>query len=83
VGSPIFGAGSRVERENIEFGRADQSVFHHDQTGLKGSELINVIGAQNLQLAGILRIDLAELRVTLGSECSVVARPVSGGGARQ
>ena len=81
--APILGAGRRVEGENIEFGRADQSVLHHDQAGLEGSELTDVVGAQDLQLAGILRIDLAELRVTLGRECSVVARPVSGGRARR
>ena len=46
--SPVLGAGGRVEGENIEFGRADQSVIHHDQTGLEGSELIDVVSAQNL-----------------------------------
>jgi hypothetical protein len=45
VGSPILGASSRVERKNIEFGGADQSVVHHDQAGFEGGELINVISA--------------------------------------
>ena len=44
---------------------------------------MDVVSAQYLQLADILRIDLAERRVTLRSECSVVARPVSGSGARR
>jgi hypothetical protein len=82
VRAPIHGASSRVEGENIELGGADQSVIHHDQTGLKGSELIDVVRAQNFQLANILRIDLAQLRETLRRECSIVTRPVSGG-ARQ
>ena len=82
VRSPILGASRRVERENIELGRADQSVIHHDQTGLKGGELIDVVRAQDLQLTDILRVDLAELRVTLRRECFVVARPVFGGVGR-
>jgi hypothetical protein len=47
VRSPILGAGSRVKGENIELGGADQSVVHHDQAGLKGSELTDVVSAQN------------------------------------
>ena len=83
VCSPILGASRRVERENIELRGADQRILHHDQAGLKGSELIDVISAQHFQLAGILRIDLAQLLVTLGSQCSVIARPVSGGRVRR
>ena len=83
VRSPIQRAGRRVEREDVEHGRADQCVFHHDQTGLEGAVFTDVVSAQDLQLADILRIDLAELRVTIRSDCSVVARPVSGGGARR
>ena len=48
VRSPVLGASRRIERENIEFGRADQRVVHHDQAGLEGGELIDVVSAQNL-----------------------------------
>jgi putative membrane protein len=36
-------------------GNADQSVIHHDQTIPKGSELTEIVCAQDLQLASILR----------------------------
>ena len=45
VRAPIFGASRRVEGENIELGCADQRVVHHDQAGLEGGELVDVIGA--------------------------------------
>jgi hypothetical protein len=83
VRTPILGTSRRVERENIELGRADHGVIHRDQTGLKGRDLIDVISTQNLQFANILRIDLGELRVTLRTERSIVARPVSGGRVRR
>jgi hypothetical protein len=77
VGSPILGASRRVEGENIEFGCTDQSIIRHDQTGLEPSELIDVVCAENLQMADILRVDLAEWGETLRSECSVITGPVS------
>jgi len=45
VGTPILGAGCRVDRENIEFGRADQSALHHDQPGLEARIRTSVVGA--------------------------------------
>ena len=48
VGTPVHGASRRIERENIEFGRAYQSVFHHDQAGLEGRVFIDVVCAQDL-----------------------------------
>jgi hypothetical protein len=51
MGSPIQGASRRIERENVELGRADQSTFYHDQTGLEGGVLIDVVRAQHFQLA--------------------------------
>ena len=59
--APVLGASRWVEREDVEFAGADQSVIHHDQTGLKGGILTDVVGAQDLQLTDILRIDLVEL----------------------
>ena len=76
--APILVAIGGVERENIMFGGADQGAVHHDRAGLEAGVLPGVVSAQNFQLADILRIDLAELRVTLRSECFVVAWPVSG-----
>ena len=60
-------------RENIELGGADQSVVHHDQTGFKGSELTEVVGAQDLQVPDILRVDLVERREALRGRRPVVA----------
>jgi hypothetical protein len=78
VRAPILRAGRRVEREDIKFGRADQGALHHDQAGLEARESSGVVGAQHLELADILRIDLAEVGEALGSERLVVARPVFG-----
>jgi hypothetical protein len=35
VHAPVLGAGRGVDRENIEFGRADERALHHDEPGLE------------------------------------------------
>ena len=55
---PILVAVGGIEREDIVFGGADQGVVHHDRAGLEACVLSGVVGAQNLQVANILRIDL-------------------------
>jgi hypothetical protein len=79
VRPPILGTSCRVEGEDVELSGADQSIIHHDQPGLKGSELTDIVRAQCFQLADIRRVDLVQLRITLRGECSIVTRPVSSG----
>ena len=76
--APILVAIGGVERENIVFGqcRSGRRSPSMIRPSLEAGVLLGVVGAQNLQLANILRIDLAKLRVTLRSERFVVARPV-------
>jgi hypothetical protein len=35
VRAPVLGAGRGVDRENIEFGRANERALHHDQARLE------------------------------------------------
>jgi hypothetical protein len=65
VRSPILSASGRIEGENIEFRGTDQSVIYHDQTGLEGCELTDIISAQDLELGSIALIDLVERGETL------------------
>ena len=76
---PVLGAGRRVDRENIEFGRADERPLHHDQAGLEARELSGVVSAEHLQLPDVLGVDLAEVGEALGRQRFVVAWPVRGG----
>jgi hypothetical protein len=64
VRSPILPSGG-VDGENIEFGRTDRGVVHHDQAGLKGGKLTDIVSAQDFQLARILRIWGGEKRSDL------------------
>jgi hypothetical protein len=79
VRPPVLGAGRRVDRENIEFGRADERPLHHEQTGLEARELAGVVSAEHLQLPDVLGVDLAEVGEALGGKRFVVAWPVRGG----
>src|SRR4029453_5330471 len=76
--APVFRARCRVDGENLELGGADQSVVHHDQTGLEGSEHAEVVGAQDLQVPDILGIDLVQRREPLRDRGPVVAWPIPG-----
>src|SRR5271168_2077486 len=75
--APILGAGRRIQRKDIEFGRADQRALDHEQAGLEGRESLGVVGAQHLEVADVLGIDLTKVREALRSQRLVVARPVS------
>jgi hypothetical protein len=81
MGAPILDAGRGVDRENIVFSRADQGALNHDQAALEARIRTGVVGAQHLELADVLGVNLAEGREPLGGERLVVARPVSSRGA--
>jgi hypothetical protein len=83
VRTPILGAGRRVDGENVEFSRADQSALDHDRAHLEGRESLGVVGAKHLELANVLRVDLTEVRESLRGQGLVVAWPVSRGARRR
>ena len=76
VRAPVQVAVRRIERENIVFRRTDERAVDLDQTGRKAGILAGVVGAENLQPADILRVDLIKLRVTIRGQRLVVARPI-------
>ena len=82
VRAPVLGTSCGIDRENLELGGADQGVVHHDQSGFKGRDRVEVVRAQDLQVGDILGVDLVERRVTLRRRRSVVTRPVACGRAR-
>jgi alcohol dehydrogenase (cytochrome c) len=45
VRPPVLGAGRGVDRENIEFRRADEGAFDHDQAGFHARQTPGVVGA--------------------------------------
>src|SRR5580704_2000485 len=44
VRAPVLGAGRGIDRENIEFGRADERALHHEQATLEARYSPGVVG---------------------------------------
>lgn len=60
------------------FRGADECAIDHDQTSLEAGVLLRIVRAQDLQLADIPCIILAEMGIAFRSERLVIARPVFG-----
>src|SRR5258706_12993611 len=78
--TPVFPAVGWINRENILRGGKDQSTVDHDGATVEILMQMGVVAAEYSQAANVLRIDLAQWRVSLRSEGPVIARPASGVG---